>query len=139
MAWTGMRPERWNWRMTGVLCAAMVLAGGFIMTDMTRSSAGEIAVACSEEGTGQTLPPGFLEDFCLQLRNALQGAGPGGGSVNVALTRTSRYAISAAITTERPGAGRKSRVLTLSIRDSELRPSMAKSLAFPVVQMLEAD
>ncbi|MFP1631706.1 hypothetical protein ACLB6G_08220 [Zhengella sp. ZM62] len=109
------------------------------MTDMTRSSAGEIAVTCSQEDAGEALPSGFLEDFCRQLRTSLQGAGPGGGSVGVVLTRTSRYAISAAITTERQGAGRKNRVLTLSIRDSELRPSMAQSLAFPIVQMLEAD
>lgn len=122
--------------MAGILCAAAVLAGGFVMTDMSRSTAGEIAVMCSEDSAGQALPPGFAREFCQHLRNALPSGGAQGGRVDVTLRRTSQYGLLATITTERAGAGRKTREFRLSIRDSQLRPAMGQSLAFPVAGML---
>lgn len=121
--------------LLGAACVMAAVAGTSMATNSPRRL---VTVDCTATGNG--LAAGFADSFCEILgdeiaRNRPPSAGP--ASIDVALARAGKFTISAIVTVRTgTGAGR-SQDFSLSVRDSTLQPSVAKTLVYPVLKLLE--
>lgn len=86
------------------------------------------------------LPDGFAADFCSVLREDLAMNRPAtspAAQVEVKLARDGEYSITAKVTVRNAAGGERHQDFSLSVYDSTLQPSIAKTLVFPVLKLLE--
>lgn len=107
------------------------------MSDDSTVSGSGYRITCRLAEPGAKVPAGFERDFCASLLAALKTNEGRGSTITVSLRRKAAQSFAADVRTARPGASPGQQTFSLTIMDSGIRPDMARSLAFPVLKMLQ--
>ena len=97
-----------------------------------------ITIACT--ASGPDLPSGFAAEFCVVLREELARNRPASdrsADIVVTLERAGEFSLNATVTVRQSEGAEFSQDFSLSVRDSSLQPSIAKTLVFSVLQLLK--
>lgn len=127
-------------RLTVARLATACFIAVFVGGNMAASTpSGSVTVQCSS-GAPSDLPPGFVAAFCAVLSNEItknRSATAPPAQIDVDLARAGAFAVTASITLRNPTGAAHKQDFTLSVRDSALQPSIARTLVFPLLQLLE--
>lgn len=126
--------------MRPFILGSVFLLASLVAYSMTSYSAAKSVTVDCVSGADATLPAGFASDFCATLSDEINrnySASKGAARIEVALTRAGQFGLKALVTVKRHARADGSQDFNLSVRDSTLRPSIAKTLLLPVLKLLD--